>query len=94
MANQTLSQIQQLIIASNLTNEDLNEVIAAVKFARTKLGQAQIRSFNVGDRVTWTERNGGASYGIINKINQKKLVVVDERTSIHWRIPANMLSIA
>jgi hypothetical protein len=42
--------------------------------------------------VTWTERNGSVSYGIINKINQKKLVVVDERTSIHWRIPANMLS--
>lgn len=73
-----------------MDNDQLNQIIDAVKLKRQHLTKQNIRSFSVGDTVEYQGRNG-YTQGVVKKIN-RKYVVVDVGNSHLWRVPANMLS--
>ena len=54
----TVREIKSAIISSDLTNDDLNELVMAIRFARSQLVKEVKRSLRVGDTVKFTGRNG------------------------------------
>lgn len=77
-------------IMFNASNEDLEEVIRAVKFRRAELGRASFNTVKVGSKVTFTGRSGKVT-GTVTKLGRKNIYVMSGITT--WRVPANMLTI-
>ena len=76
------------IISSDLTNDDLNELVMAIRFARSQLVKEVKRSLRVGDTVKFTGRNG-VTQGTLEKVAIKFATVKVGYMS--WRVPMNML---
>jgi uncharacterized protein YqjF (DUF2071 family) len=95
MSYATIQQINSGIMFGNLTNDELDSVVMAVKYARAQLGKARMRSINVGSQVTFfsTRRNTTVS-GLVKKIGRKYVTVEDQSNRVVWNVPANMLAIA
>ena len=86
-------QITNALVQGTFTNEELQSVIEAVKYARAKLGKATKRSLSVGDNVQWvSSRSGTTVKGTVLKIAIKN-VRVSTAQGI-WNVPANMLEVA
>jgi len=88
-----IGAITSAIMRGNLSNDDLNSVLEAVKYARSQLGRAKLRSFGRGDAVKFTSsRNGRVYQGTVEDVKIKNVVV---NTSMgRFRVPANMLEAA
>jgi hypothetical protein len=87
----TTAQICRIIENGQLNDQDLNSVIAAVKYARRHLQRQVTSSLMVGDRVSFTSsRSGQTMTGKVTKIAIKYVTV--SCTMGNWRVPANMLS--
>ncbi len=86
-----IDRINSAIIQGNLTNDELNTVIEAVKFARSRLGRQTKASLMTGDNVSFTSNKTGMTMtGTVTKIAIKYVTV---RTAQGlWRVPANMLT--
>jgi hypothetical protein len=82
-----------VIMRGNYSNDDLNSIMETVKYARSKLGRAKLRSFGVGDSVKFTSsRNGRVYQGVVEGVKIKNVIV---NTSMgRFRVPANMLESA
>ena len=66
----------QLIMAiHDMTLEDLQDVIDAVKLRRTYLHASTARSFAKGDKVEFTGRRGVQLQGVVEKVAQKYVTV-------------------
>lgn len=88
--NVTISDINTAIITGSFTNDQLNSVIDAVKYARSRLGAQTKRSLCLGQKVTFTSsRTGLRMSGSVAKIAIKYVTVSTPQGS--WRVPANML---
>ena len=87
----TVREIKSAIISSDLTNDDLNELVMAIRFARSQLVKEVKRSLRVGDTVKFTGRNG-VTQGTLEKVAIKFATVQVGLTS--WRVPMNMLEAA
>ena len=89
----TINDINQTIIAGNFTNEQLDSIVMAVKFARNQIAKENKRSMWVGDSVKFTSsRTGEVVLGTVQKINRKFIVVRENgNRNLVWRVPANML---
>lgn len=74
------------------TNEQLNQVIEAIKMKRQYLSRQAIRSFVVGDHVQFKGRTGGAVNATVEKINRKYVVVSTHIGGEKWRVPATHLT--
>jgi uncharacterized protein YkvS len=75
-----------------MDNDQLSQIIEAVKLKRQHLTKQNIRSFSIGDIVEYQGKNGHTQ-GVVTKINRKYVVVdVGIRTTQLWRVPANMLT--
>lgn len=75
----------------DLTNDQLNSVIAAVKFARNELGKTKKWAFDPGQKVKFVSR-GVVYIGTVQKIMTKNVSV---KTSVGtYRVPAEMLEAA
>ena len=76
-----------------LNNEDLNGVLAAVKYRRAQITQAIRRRLAPGDAVRFfSHRQGRTVQGAVEKVAIKYVTV---RTAQGlWRVPANMLEVA
>jgi len=86
-------QITTALVQGTFTNEELQSVIEAVKYARVKLGRATKRSLTVGDNVSFvSSRSGLTVKGTVLKIAIKN-VRVSTAQGI-WNVPANMLEVA
>ena len=86
-----MNAIQTAVTAiQSMTNDELNQVIDAVKLQRTFLTRRAMGRFSVGDEVKWSGKRGYKS-GTILKIARKYITVKCGFES--WRVPANMLSI-
>lgn len=93
MSYSTIQEINTSIMFSGLSNDQLDSVLAAVKYARAQLGKQKIRSFRVGDSVKFTNsRTGRVEIGKVLKV-AIKYVSVDTGMS-RWKVPANMLDAA
>ena len=74
-----------------MSNEELNEVVEAIKLRRTALARGKVRSLCVGDSVRFKNRNGSHQRGVVTKLN-RKTAVVDCGASGSWRVTASLLS--
>ena len=73
------------------TNDELNQIIEAVKLQRQYLSMQSIRVLRVGDTVEFTAR-GRVIRGTVTKVNRKN-VKVREAGYGTWNVPANMLAV-
>jgi len=86
-----IKQINQAIMFSDLTNDELMSVIDAVKWKRATIAKLTKASLRVGDNVTFTSSKTGLNVtGVVTKIAIKYVTVKTIQGA--WRVPANMLS--
>ena len=86
-----IKAINSAIMFGNLTNDELNSVLDAVKYARAQLAKQNKRAFMPGDSVKFTSNRDGVTYtGTVNKVKQK-FVLVRTTNSQLFNVPANML---
>ena len=79
----------ELIIAiHDMSLEDLEDVVEAIKLRRTYLHASTARSFAKGDQVQFTGKRGVTISGIVQKV-AKKYVTVDCTMygGDMWRVP-------
>ena len=85
-----INAINQAIIQGNWTNEQLDSITMAVKYAREHLSKANIWTMRLGDRVKFvSSRSGRTEVGDVVKVAKKYVTVKVGMTQ--WRVPANML---
>ena len=86
-----MNNVQQVISAihSVQTNDELNQIIEAVKLKRQYLSKQAVKSFRVGDKIQFTSRGGVPVGGTVHKVNIK-YVVCDTPVG-RYKVPATML---
>jgi hypothetical protein len=89
----TLQEINRAIIAGTFSNEDLNSIGDAIKFARAQLAQKAKFTFRAGSQVKFTSSKSGQTVlGTVEKVNRKFIIVRENGKAFgNWRVPANML---
>jgi len=76
-----------------MDNDQLNQVIEAIKLKRQYLSRQAIRKFMVGDLVQFvSRRTGGKVNATVEKVNRKYVVVSTHIGGEKWRVPATMLT--
>lgn len=89
----SLNDIKRIIIGGTFTNDELNEIGEAIRFARGQLTQQNRRSLVIGTKVKFTSSKTGVDItGTVEKVAIKFVTV--RSTSGLWKVPANMLSVA
>ena len=87
-----VSQINTAIIQGTFTNEQLNSMIDAVKFARSRLAQQIKFTVRAGAEVKFTSSKNGMTYtGTVEKMAIKFATV--KTAQGRWKVPANMLTV-
>lgn len=88
-----INQVTHAIMFGNLSNEDINKVVEAVKYARAQLTKATARTLRVGDSVQFTSNRNGVTYrGTVERIKIKYVLVATPQG--RYNVPANMLEAA
>jgi hypothetical protein len=88
------TEIARLIIAGSYTNDELNNIADAIKFARSQIVRRNTGSFVIGSRVQFTNNKTGAKFtGRVNKVKQKYSLVATDQGPL-YNVPANMLEAA
>ena len=89
----TIQEINSTIIGGAFTDEQLNSIAMAIKFARNQLATKAKFTLVKGTNVKFTNsRSGQTVLGTVEKVNRKFIIVRSGLTN--WRVPANMLSAA
>ena len=87
-----IKQINQAIMFSDLTNDELMSVIDAVKWKRATIAKLTKASLRIGDNVNFNSTKLGQNVtGVVVKIAIKFVTV--KTVSGLWRVPANMLTV-
>ena len=89
MANLVTKSVELIY---QMDNDQLSEIVEAIKLKRTYLSRQAVRSFLVGDIVQFTKKNGVQVSGQIRKINKKYIIVNESATGTQWRVPGTMLT--
>ena len=91
----TANEIAKAIRIGNFSNEDLNQIVDSIKFARADLMHQNIRTLSVGASVQFTSSKTGKNVtGEVKKINRKFVIVREHGMNFgNWRVPANMLTV-
>lgn len=85
-----VKDINAAIVSGVFTNDDLNSIADALRYARAQLAKQTRRSLMLGDTVKFTSGRNGVTYtGTVNKIKQK-FVLVRTNGGL-FNVPANML---
>ena len=88
----TIQEINSSIMFGNLSNDQLDSVIAAIKFRRAQLTRENKRMLNLGSRVKFYSTKRGQTFqGTVEKIATKFVTV--NTGAMRWRVPANMLEL-
>ena len=74
-----------------MDNDDLNEVLRAVKDQRNWLARSTARSLTVGDRVRFDAGRRGFILGEVTKVNPKNILVRQDGAFTTWRVQASLL---
>jgi hypothetical protein len=86
----TIQEINSTIIGGTFTNEQLNSIAMAIKFARNQLTHQNAVTMTVGSQVRFTSSQTGQTvFGRVQKVNRKFIIVRSGMTE--WRVPASML---
>jgi hypothetical protein len=99
MTVSTVAQVNAAIIAGNFTNEQLNAIGDAIRFARAQLANQVKCTMVKGSKVKFTNsRSGQTIVGTVDKVNRKFIMVRENKPGALvgsvWRVPANMLEAA
>jgi hypothetical protein len=87
-----VQDINTALVTGSFTNDQLQSVIDAVKFARSRLANVTKWSLKVGSQVKFTSSKTGITMqGKVTKI-AIKYVTVSTAQGL-WRVPANMLTV-
>jgi ribosomal protein L35AE/L33A len=87
--NNLVTKASELIY--QMDNDQLNQVIDAVKLKRQHLSKMAMRSFIVGDTVQFTStKTGNVKQGTITKIARKYITINCGSYDV-WRVPGNMI---
>ena len=88
-------QICQQIMFGNFTNDELNGIAEAIRFARSNITKANISAIKAGISVQWkSSKSGKTVTGEVTKVGRKFVVVREHGMSYgNWRVPANMLTV-
>jgi hypothetical protein len=85
-----IKAINAAIVSGIYTNDDLNSIIGAIKYARAQLTKQNKRAFQLGDTVKFTSnRNGLTHVGTVRKVKIKYILV--NTPGGLFNVPANML---
>ena len=77
-------------ILTQATDGDIRGIVEAAKSRREWLTRQNIRLTVVGDKVSFTGRNGITLSGTVTKVMQKNVIVNTPRGN--YRVPANMIT--
>lgn len=88
----TIQEINSAIMFGELTNEQLDSVVMAIKYRRSQITREIKRSLSLGDRVRFYSSKRGQTYtGTVEKVAVKYITV---NTGVaRWRVPANLLEL-
>jgi hypothetical protein len=87
----TFQEVRSAIKVSGFTNDELNSLSEAIKYARAELGRDIKHTISVGAAVKFTSSRDGSVYtGKVRKINIKYVIVDTARGG--FRVPASMLT--
>ena len=92
-----IKQINTAIMQGDLTNEELNSIGDAIRFARAQLVARNKMTLSVGSKVKFTSSTRGTISGVVKKINRKFIIVDSSNPGSFinsvWKVPANMLEV-
>ena len=89
-----IKEINSAIMHGDFTNEQLNSIGDAIRFARAQLVARNKMSLSIGSIVKFTSSTKGTISGTVKKINRKYVLVNEAgRAFSTWRVPANMLEV-
>ena len=88
-----IKQINTAIMQGQFTNEDLNVISEAIRFARAQLVIRNKSVLTVGSNVKFTSSTRGTISGVVKKINRKFIIVDQPGQFRSWKVPANMLEV-
>jgi hypothetical protein len=89
----TIQDINSTIINGSFTNEQLDAINMAVRFARNQIAQQNKFTMVRGSKVQFVStRTGQTVIGEVTDIKRKFIHVRSGMTN--WRVPANMLKAA
>ena len=96
MSVSAISSVNHAIISGQFTNDQLDSIIQAIKFARNQLATKAKSTLVKGTKVKFvSSRNGQTILGTVEKVNRKFIVVRENKANSLvgslWRVPANML---
>jgi len=75
-----------------MDNDELNQIVDAIKLKRQYITKQATRTLMVGDVVSFTSSKTGQNLrGRVRKV-ARKYVTVDCGVSGQWRVPGNMLT--
>lgn len=97
MAVSTISGVNQAIISGQFTNDQLDSIIQAIKFARSQIINQVRFTLVKGTKVKFTSSKSGQTIlGTVEKVNRKFVLVREDKPGSLiggvWRVPANMLT--
>jgi hypothetical protein len=85
-----IQQINSAIMFGDFSNDQLNSIIAAIKYRRSLITQQNKRAFRSGDSVKFTSSRNGLTYvGTVDKVKIKYILV--KTSGGMFNVPANML---
>lgn len=88
-----LQDIRSAIISGTFTNDEMNLIADAIKFARGQLAKQNARTFWAGDAVKFTSNRNGVTYkGTVEKIKLKYALV--RTPTSRFNVPLAMLESA
>lgn len=92
----TIQDINSTIIGGQFTNDQLDSIAMAIKFARNQLAAKAKFTLVKGSQVKFvSSKSGQTVLGTVEKINRKYIIVRENGKAFgNWRVPANMLSAA
>ena len=88
-----IKQINTAIMQGDFTNEELNSINDAIRFARAQLVVRNKSVLTIGSNVKFTSSTRGTISGVVKKINRKFIIVDQPSQHRSWRVPASMLEI-
>jgi hypothetical protein len=89
----SLADINHAILYGSFTNEQLNSIGDAIKFARGQIATRNKYTMRAGAQVKFKHTGTGQTIlATVEKVN-RKFILVRENGKAHgvWRVPANML---
>ena len=88
-----IKEINTAIMHGDFTNEELNSIGDAIRFARAQLVVRNKSVLSVGSNVKFTSSTRGTISGVVKKINRKFIIVDQPGQYRSWRVPASMLEV-